>query len=235
MKSERKYIVYKITCDINGKIYIGQTYETINKRFKRHIDFAYKDERSKDLKFSRAIRKYGAEHFHIEQIEECKSQDELDDREWYWINYYNAVEEGYNTKDSRGKCGGDTWTNNPRQDEIRAKLREGKLGDKNPMKKYGYKVAGERNGMHGKHGADHPFSKKCVAVNIYTNETIIFESQVEAARYVRPDLKGTNFVSERVRKVKINDYMGWIFYNYEEYLEAQQTTESVDNEKDVIE
>lgn len=29
--------IYKITNDVNGKIYIGKTYNSIEKRFKEHI------------------------------------------------------------------------------------------------------------------------------------------------------------------------------------------------------
>ena len=47
---------------------------------------------------ARAIRKYGAENFDIEIIEEC-DQNLLDSREKYWINYYNSTDDayGYNT------------------------------------------------------------------------------------------------------------------------------------------
>ena len=38
-----KYIVYKITNNINGKVYIGQTTETIEKRWKRHCGYQLND------------------------------------------------------------------------------------------------------------------------------------------------------------------------------------------------
>lgn len=44
------------------------------------------------------MRKYGYENFTYEIIEECSnSQEELDDRERYWIEYYNSYEDGYNS------------------------------------------------------------------------------------------------------------------------------------------
>lgn len=233
MKDEKQYIVYKITCDVNGKVYIGQTYETIDKRFKRHMNFAHKDERSEWIKFSRAIRKYGVEHFYIEQIEECHSQEELDEREWYWINHYDAVRTGYNSKNSKGKCGGDTWTNNPNQEAIRVKLREGKLGDKNPMKRYGYKVAGERNGMYGRTGGLNPIARKCVAVHEETGEVMVFGAQKEASDYF--GFKNSNPICQRIKGTCKSTVNGWKFYDYEEYLEAQQTIESVAQEKDLCE
>jgi DNA invertase Pin-like site-specific DNA recombinase len=39
------------------------------------------------------MKKYGIEHFFVEEIEET---EELDDREIYWIKYYNSYENGYN-------------------------------------------------------------------------------------------------------------------------------------------
>jgi group I intron endonuclease len=49
-----------------------------------------------EYKFHRAIRKYGAENFTLSVIEECE-KDKLDEREIYWINYYNSYYSGYNS------------------------------------------------------------------------------------------------------------------------------------------
>ena len=42
-------------------------------------------------------------------------------------------------------------------------------------------------------------------------------------------------LAKELEKETTSEYKGWMFYSYEEYLETQETTESVDNEKDVIE
>ena len=63
-----------------------------------------------DTKFYRAIKKYGKDNFKIEAIDSAETQAELDQKEIYYINFYNSVKEGYNSKDSMGKCGGDTLT-----------------------------------------------------------------------------------------------------------------------------
>ena len=60
-------IIYKITCKINNKIYIGQTSESLKTRFKRHMGYQKDDN---DTKFYRAVRKYGVENFYIEKIDE---------------------------------------------------------------------------------------------------------------------------------------------------------------------
>lgn len=144
---ERNFKIYKITCRINNKVYIGQTIESLEQRFNRHMGYQ-KDEH--DTKFYRAIRKYGKENFYIELLEIVSSQEKLDEREYYWICFYDSIIKGYNTKNSIGKCGGDTLSNHPNKELISKKLSESKLGDKNPMRINGG-LKGERNGMYGKH------------------------------------------------------------------------------------
>ena len=52
--------------------------------------------RQEDTKFYRAIRKYGEENFYIELLETVPIQD-LNEREKYWINYYDSYNNGYNS------------------------------------------------------------------------------------------------------------------------------------------
>lgn len=76
--------IYKITNLINGKVYIGQA-KNIYKRWAEH-------KRARDNNcplLYKAIRKYGVDNFSFE-IQEVCSQDELDQKEIYWIKYYNS-------------------------------------------------------------------------------------------------------------------------------------------------
>lgn len=86
--------IYKITNDINNKVYIGKTSLDISKRWKEHLRDAKKIIIEKRPLYQ-AINKYGETHFHIEEIEECSSE-EASEREQYWIAYYKGYEEGYN-------------------------------------------------------------------------------------------------------------------------------------------
>lgn len=86
--------IYKVTNDINEKVYIGQTAFTIEERFAEHCKDRLQD-KSKNRPLYNAMNKYGIEHFQIEQIEECPI-DKLSEREIYWIEYYNSYENGYN-------------------------------------------------------------------------------------------------------------------------------------------
>ena len=90
MKLKFGYI-YKITNLVNNKIYIGQTIHTLEYRFKQHIN------KSGCTKLHNAIVKYGKENFIIEEIEKVP-QNILDEREIYWISYYDSTNRklGYN-------------------------------------------------------------------------------------------------------------------------------------------
>lgn len=86
--------IYKITNDINDKVYIGLCTTSIEERFATHI----KDSKRRSYEqrpLYAAMRKYGSEHFHVVQIEEC-DLDHLGEREQYWIAYYNSYHYGYN-------------------------------------------------------------------------------------------------------------------------------------------
>ena len=85
-------IIYKVTNTINGKVYIGKTLETMEKRWKEH----QKDSmRFTDRPLYRAMNKYGIKNFIIEIVEEPEVEI-LSQRECYWIEYYNSYHFGYN-------------------------------------------------------------------------------------------------------------------------------------------
>ena len=84
--------IYQITNDINGKIYIGKTEFSIEKRFKEHCQDAFRDRNEKRPLYA-AMRKYGIEHFHIELIEETDNPEE---REVFWIENKRSFKNGYN-------------------------------------------------------------------------------------------------------------------------------------------
>ena len=87
--------IYKIENLINGHKYIGQS-RNITKRWTAEKRAAFnRDSPSYEYPLSRALRKYGLENFSFEVIEQC-STDKLNERERYWITYYNAFYNGYN-------------------------------------------------------------------------------------------------------------------------------------------
>lgn len=86
--------IYLIENDINNKKYVGKTNFSIEKRFKEHLEDSTKIRKEKRPLYN-AIQKYGKEHFSIKQLEEV-SVDIANEREQYWINYYNSYNDGYN-------------------------------------------------------------------------------------------------------------------------------------------
>lgn len=87
--------IYKITNNINNKIYIGKTVGTVEKRWKEHIK-DYKKRTCEKRPLYRAMNKYGVECFSIEIVEEVKDQTLLNDRERFWIEYFGSFKNGYN-------------------------------------------------------------------------------------------------------------------------------------------
>lgn len=83
--------IYKITNKINGKCYIGQSIN-IETRWHHH---KYFDKKLSCYPLYRAMSKYGKENFKLDIIEECPQKD-LNEREIYYIKYYNSYENGYN-------------------------------------------------------------------------------------------------------------------------------------------
>lgn len=82
-------IIYKVTNKINGKIYIGQTVQSLNCRKSSH--FSDSRNGNKDaMPFHRALLKYGINNFKWEIIHRCKNKMELDFYEIYYIRELRA-------------------------------------------------------------------------------------------------------------------------------------------------
>lgn len=84
--------IYLIENQLNKHKYIGKTYLTIEERWKQHKKDAKKDDCLHRPLYA-AINKYGIDNFIITLIEETEN---LEEREKYWIAYYNSYYDGYN-------------------------------------------------------------------------------------------------------------------------------------------
>lgn len=86
-------IIYKITNNVNGKIYIGQTAGSLENRWRQHRHHPG------CRILHKAIKKYGAENFTVEQIDAAANIDELNQKEKLWIQHYDCIApNGYNLK-----------------------------------------------------------------------------------------------------------------------------------------
>ena len=79
-------IIYKTLNLINGKFYIGKDTKDNPNYF------------GSGIVLRRAIKKYGKENFMKQTIEVCSTEEELNEREIYWIDKLDArnPEVGYN-------------------------------------------------------------------------------------------------------------------------------------------
>lgn len=132
-------VIYITTNLINGKKYIGRD----SKNDPTYLGSGHA--------LMRAMKKYGRHNFKKEIIEECVSFDELEKREEYWLNYYDAgrSEQFYNMHNhSSGGALGMNITS-----ETRKKLRDFNLGKKlsiETRKKMSESRQGDKNHFFGK-------------------------------------------------------------------------------------
>lgn len=86
-------IIYRIKNKRNGMMYIGQTRRPIEDRWYEHKYDAEKGKSKSPLHV--AMRDEGVEHFKVKVVEKCLNE-ELNDREEFWIKKLNTLNKGYN-------------------------------------------------------------------------------------------------------------------------------------------
>lgn len=87
--------IYKITNQKNNMCYIGQSVN-ISDRFKQHAKCGLGIDTPQKNKLYQAMLQDGLHNFSFEILEECP-RDQLDEKEKYYINLYQAYEFGYNS------------------------------------------------------------------------------------------------------------------------------------------
>lgn len=186
-------IIYKITNLENNKVYIGQTVNSLEERWRRHCNDAINN--NLNTHFARAIRLYGKDKFFPEIIDTAKTQEELTAKEQYWIQFYNSVKTGYNETNAINKSGGNTYQSKTDEEMliIKNKIRQSKLGAKNP----------------------HATGVKCK--NINTNEEYHFGSQSEMQKFFNES--NHQFCSRRcLKEIKCLYKNEWLIaYEEDEY------------------
>lgn len=95
--------IYKTTNTITNKIYIGQ---------KKSEIFIGENYLGSGVRLKSSIKHHGKNNFKVELIEWCYSKQELDEREKFWINYFDSrnPDIGYNiTVGGDGTTGCKIW------------------------------------------------------------------------------------------------------------------------------
>ena len=114
--------IYIIKNNLNNLAYVGQSVD-IKTRWQAHLQAAKNiKNQSANTKIHKAMRKLGIENFYYEILEEC-NYELLDEREIYWIKYFNTYPNQYNMTPggdgSRGECNGRALLTREQVEEIR--------------------------------------------------------------------------------------------------------------------
>lgn len=94
---EKQYFIYLTTNLVNNKKYIGQ-----------HKGFINDNYLGSGIQIKKALEKYGKNNFKREILEICQ-EHELDEKEKFWINYYDAFNSNQFYNLSEGGQNGDGW------------------------------------------------------------------------------------------------------------------------------
>ena len=174
--------IYKITNNVNQKIYIGKH---ASKR---------KNYWGSGKKIKLAIKKYGKENFNKEIIEQCVDEEQLSNREIFWINFFDARNrlKGYNI--TEGGDGNSTickgyWLNKKLSDEHRKNI-----------SKYHADVNGEKNPMFGKtRSASFKENLRLIKTGIKYSAECKLKQSIKRKGEKNPNAKLTNEVVLSIR------------------------------------
>lgn len=132
--------IYLWTNLANGKKYVGQAHSFYNRMKQYQMGFFNKY-------MKKAINKYGVDNFDITILEKDVPFDNLDDREQYWLDFY----ESYKSKNGYNICQFAGTTFGFRHSEESKKKMSEKLKERYNNPENREKLMGENNGMYGKH------------------------------------------------------------------------------------
>lgn len=193
---ESTYCIYKHTNKINNKVYIGQTCQQLEQRWKKGEGY------KTCTKFYNAIQKYGWDNFEHTILEKELTLNQANEREAYWISFYDSYKNGYNSS-----LGG---KNAQKTEEWKKKISDSNKGKHNH--------SAENNPMFGKHmseAAKEKSRKKQKHFSVMCVETgkIYLSCHLAAADY---GLKRDGHIPEVCRgKRKTAGGVHWKFINEE--------------------
>ena len=85
--------IYRITNTVDGKVYVGQTWKTLQRRWREHRNS------TSCRKLARAIKAHGRESFKIELLTFAATQPVADHLESHFINLFDSIHTGYNIRE----------------------------------------------------------------------------------------------------------------------------------------
>lgn len=239
-----EFVVYKITNNINNCIYIGIT-NNFQRRMREHKNNAENFDYKYKSKLYNAIRKYGMENFNAEIIEVVDNREQLEEREKYWIEFYDSTNHdlGYNI--TKGGTGGYTHDmsgkNNPMYGHRYTEEEKIKIGNytrgikksEEIKKKISRGLKGlckteehKKNLSEALKGHIPKNAKEVKVINVYTQEIVVFPSEAAMERELRCSRKTIN-----KGKITNNGYMLLDYFKNK----SVETIESITQEKNLCE
>lgn len=201
--------IYCLKNLISGKMYIGQSVD-IYGRWKEHMS-TLRAGRHASHYLQNSFNKHGEKVFLHGVIEHC-TKEELNEREYYWINFYDAYNKGYNQTIPNPRTGKRTFTE---EDKLKHSIIS-----KNQWNKLSKKVKQERIALLNSVRPE-PILKK---VSIYDKNTFEkireFNSFVECADYFKITHKKMCKVVARLFKLEKCSYKGFILIKEEDDIDS---------------
>lgn len=205
------YNIYKITCDVTNKIYIGCTTKPIEVRLKEHYE-----DRNKHGLLHEDMKKFDISHFSVELIETGNNDAVRYQREKFYIKKFDSMNPdiGYNMTIGGLGTVGYQFTEKDREKISKAGI--GRKPSKKTLERIGAlnrgkhlsdsvkqkisqsrkgKYTKEDNPFYGKHHTEqtknkirqikkeHGILKPVIGINVKTGEQITFDSLTDAGRY----------------------------------------------------
>lgn len=110
--------IYKIQNILTNQIYIGQSTDIMS-RWQQETSVAFNPNKKEyNYPLSQDFRKFGIKNFTFEILEECVVE-QLNEKERYWIDYYDSYQNGYN----QNKGGGGSLLTLENKEQIIAKIK----------------------------------------------------------------------------------------------------------------
>lgn len=189
----------------NGKSYIGQTVQSLNKRIIKHINDALNNRYNSY--FHKAIRKYGKKNFEWEILTICDTVEKLNKAEIEMIGKHNTFENGYNlTRGGEGNVG------RKHTEESKKKMSEQNRGEKNGMygkchteetkKRMSESRKGEKSFWYGKHVTEEAKRKQSESMKGENNPNYNKKFSIETRQKMSKATKGKYIGSKNPRAKK---------------------------------
>lgn len=163
--------IYLVTNKINGKQYVGQTWNTLHRRWANHVT------NKGVIKLYNSIKKYGKDNFTIEFLTLAHTQPVADYWEDYFIKKYDTIKSGFNIREggSRGKVSPSTkkkmsaWQIGRKlSDEHKSNVAKGRMGLKpsaETLQKLSVVRKGNTNGFKPGHKSGNQKGKSWKLIN----------------------------------------------------------------------